>query len=278
MKNKFFPIIALLLILSPVSAFAHQPRLVDQPNVTVVAPEISKAYYGELTGQRQEYRISSKVPFDLYMNILVPDIKGQSRDFSVSVIRLNSPDSKFYAKLDGMNFEWTRFWEPYGADWYWKGPEVRMKAEAGDYEILVQNSTNRGKYALAIGETEAFDAKETWNALKVIPILKHDFFEESPINFILSPFGWGYILATYVLVLIVGLLAHLIFKRLTRKSRQKIVLRLAAEHRLLLAGLGICLLLLALATSWNPILIFLSGICVLEASGIFSKMIALHRK
>jgi hypothetical protein len=260
--------LALVLLLIPAPAFAHQPRLVDQSTITVADPEISKAYYGELTGQQHIYRISAKTPFDLYMNVLAPDIAGQSKDVSAIMIKANSPESKSYAMLDGMNYTWTRFWEPYGADWYWKGPEVKMKAEAGDYEIHIFNTMNRGKYTLAIGEIEAFDAKEVWNALRLIPRLKSNFFDESPINFILSPFGWGYILATYILVLVVGLLAHSIVRRLGKIDRQKALYHLAAEHRLLLAGLGICLLLLALATSWNPILIFLSGVCIFEASGI----------
>lgn len=269
MKTRlFFFLTVFLLILSPVPVFAHQPRIVEHSPITVTDPEVSKAYYGELTGEPHVYRVSSSAPFDLYLNLLTPDIDDQTKDFSALMIKLYSPDSKPYATLDGTNFAWAKFWEPFGVDWYWKGPEFEKRAEAGDYEIRISNPTNRGKYTLAIGEIEAFDAKETWNALRLIPQLKSSFFEESPVNFILSPLGWGYILATYFLVLIVGLLAHFIVRKLYKKDRKKPLYHLAAEHRLLLAGFGICLLLLAIATSWHPALIFLSGVCLFEASGV----------
>lgn len=269
MRTRLFYLPSLLvLFLSPASVFAHQPRIVEQSPITVTDPEISKAYYGELTGEQQIYKISSDKPFNLYVGILEPEISGQTKNTSVMIIKADSPDSKPYAVLDGMSFKWTRMWEPFGADSYWTGPEYKGRAKAGDYEIHVLNTMNRGKYTLTIGETEAFGPKEIWDTLKIVPTLKRDFFEESPLTFILSPFGWGLILTLYALVLIIGLLAHYIFRRISKRSRQKGVTRLAAEHRLLLAGFGVCLLLLAVATSWNPILIFVSGVCLFEASGM----------
>jgi hypothetical protein len=46
------------------------------------------------------------------------------------------------------------------------------------------------KYSLAVGEIENFDVHETLNALKIVPQLKHDFFNESPRNFLFSPMGY----------------------------------------------------------------------------------------
>lgn len=262
MKKRILPLL-LLLILWPVSVFAHQPQLVGPSPVNVTDPEISKAYYGELKGQPDIFTISSETPFNLYVNILEPDLADQPQNTSAVIIK-DGNEANPVAMLNGMNFEWTRFWEPFGADSYWKGPEFRTRTEAGKYEIRVLNTMNRGKYVLAIGETEAFGLKETIDALKIVPQLKSGFFRESPITFIRSPFGWGMILALYLLVVIVGLLAHFAVGKLGKRANVK----LPAEHRLLLAGLGIVFLFWAMATTWNPVVIFLSGVCLFEASGI----------
>jgi hypothetical protein len=65
--------------------------------------------------------------------------------------------------------------------------------EAGKYDVIVSSTNNDTKYSLAIGEAENFDAKEIINALTLVPQIKRDFFNESPINFIFSFFGWGLI-------------------------------------------------------------------------------------
>lgn len=80
--------------------------------------------------------------------------------------------------------------EPFGYDTYWKGPEYKVRVEAGIYDIIVSSKTNDGKYSLAIGEAENFDFREIMNALDLVPKIKRDFFDESPITFIFSPFGW----------------------------------------------------------------------------------------
>ncbi len=60
----------------------------------------------------------------------------------------------------------------------------------GNYEIRVSSQNNTSKYSLAVGEIEKFDFKETMNALSLVPKIKRDFFNESPVSFIASPFGW----------------------------------------------------------------------------------------
>lgn len=61
--------------------------------------------------------------------------------------------------------------------------------EAGQYDIIVSSTSNDSKYSLAIGEAELFDLTEIMNALYLVPKIKRDFFNESPITFIFSPFG-----------------------------------------------------------------------------------------
>jgi hypothetical protein len=177
-------------------------------------------------------------------------------------------DGKQIAVLEGATFAWKQFFEPFGHDTYWQGPEYKAPVEAGTYEIRVWSSNNDSKYSLAIGEIEAFDGKESLNALTLIPQLKKDFFNKSPIDFILSPFGWGLIVAMYILAFIVGFLYRAILKKFTKGTKRGVQNNIGKPDRFLRFAIGITLLLWAIATTWSPILIFFSGFAMFEA--IFS--------
>ncbi len=270
MKNKFskiFILIVFAIFLVPALASAHQPRITESRLTEVPSPEISKAYYGKLTGEPDVYVINATEAFDLYVNVLVPDIKGQKKDVSAVVLK----GGKELAVLEGINFEWTKFYEPFGADTYWKGPEYKARAEAGTYEVRVWSSNNDSKYSLAIGEIEAFDGKEGMNALTIIPKLKKNFFDESPISFIKSPFGWGMIVAMYTLAFVVGFTLKFIMKKFRKVSdvmAMKKMRNIGKSDRLIRLAIGVGLLLWTMLTTWSPILIFLSGFAFFEA--IFS--------
>ncbi len=150
------------LIGTALPALAHMPVIIktassfDRP-VQVKEPEISYAYYGRLAGQAHYYRIDAKAPFLLYINILVPDFdpKGPQvarHDMNVEVWLGNV--AIFQAK--GTEAVWTRFYEKYGRDHYYMGPEFERPAEPGTYLIKVDNAAHEGKYALAIGKKEKF--------------------------------------------------------------------------------------------------------------------------
>lgn len=265
--NEVIAIAFFTILLFPSLVSAHQPRITESRLTEVISPEISKAYYGKLTGEPDVYTIKSSNPFDLYVNILVPDITNQKKDLSVVVIK-NGDTKNPLITLDGTSFEWKKFYEPFGADTYWMGPEYKARAEAGTYEIRVWSSNNDSKYSLAIGELEAFDVKETLNALTVIPKLKRDFFNISPIGFIVSPFGWGLIVTMYILAGIFGLVYRAILKRFARNSPRGLTKNIGKGDRLLRFIIGIGLLILAITTNWSPIVIFFSGFAIFEA--IFS--------
>lgn len=250
------------LILFPSLASAHQPRLVTSRTTAVDAPEVSKAYYATLTGEPDVYTIDSATPFALYVGLTLPDRPGQKKDVSAVVLK----DGQQIALLDGVNHEWGTFFEEFGHDNYWRGPEYKAAAEPGRYEIRVWSSNNDSAYVLATGEIEAFDAKETWNALTLIPGLKTDFFNKSPVDFILSPFGAGLLIAMYLLAIIFGFAYRALLKRLARGTVRGAGQNIGKPDRLLRFGLGVTLLLWAITTTWSPILLFLSGFCFFEAA------------
>lgn len=260
--KKIFPIILFVLaVLVPSQTFAHQPLIVTSREIIVVDPEISKAYYGQLTGVADVYTIESGAPFTLYVNILVPDIAGQKKDVSATI----SKDGQSLAELLGEQFQWKQMFEPFGYDSYWTGPEYKAPVSAGTYVITIRSRNNDSKYSLAVGEVEVFDYNEIKNSLTVIPELKRSFFNESPISFICSPFGWGLILILYLLAGIVGLLYRYVLKRMSKNRVRRSSKNIGTPDRVIRFAIGIALLLWAITTTWSVLLIFLSGFTLFEA-------------
>jgi hypothetical protein len=264
--KKLLITIALFLpvFLLPTVTSAHQPRIATDSPTIVTSPEVSKAYYGTLGGEPVVYTITSDKAFALYVGVLVPDIEGQKKDVSALILK----DGKQLAFLDSTDFEWKKFFEPFGHDTYWEGPEYKAEAEAGNYEIIVWSSNNDSKYSLAIGEIEAFDFKETVNALTLIPQLKKDFFDKSPIDFILSPFGWGLIVIMFVLAFIFGFAYRAVLRKFARNTNHGASKNINKYGRTIRLVIGVALLVLAITTTWNPWLLFFSGFAFFEA--IFS--------
>jgi len=185
MKNKsvLFIIIFATFFLHIGNSQAHQPRIVLGEAGTIVSdPEISKVYFGELDGQANFFTIHKDAPFNLYINALVPDVMGVQKNISVEIRK----DGQLIATLDGVNFKWKNFYDPFAGDNYFKGPEYRMSVEPGDYKIKIFNQNETGKYALVFGETESFPASEVFRAFITTPQVKKDFFGESGISAFLN--------------------------------------------------------------------------------------------
>jgi len=173
-------IILLILFLSICAVSAHQPRLEVGVNssmnnpIVVQNPEISQAFYGDLNGQPDYYKITSDKPFKLYVNLLVPQSPGISGDFVSAQITDSS--GKAIALLDGTKSNWTPMFEEFGGDYYLQGPEFTQNVSAGTYYIRVFNTNDAGKYSLVIGNIESFPPDESLKALVLIPLLKEQIF------------------------------------------------------------------------------------------------------
>jgi hypothetical protein len=260
----FLLFFALGIFIFPQISSAHQPRIPNGMNIVVTDPEISKAYYTKLSGDTHVYSITSDKPFALYVNVLVPDIAGQKKDVSAVILK----DGNILSALDGTTFAWTQFWEPFGYDSYWKGPEYKAQSEAGKYEIRVSSTNNNSKYSLAIGESEAFDFKESMKALHLVPKIKRDFFNENPANFIFSILGYSYIAIMFVLAFVFGFTYRFVMKKFAKNSSHGLGKNINKKDRLLRAWVGLILFIFAIMTAWNPFILFLSGFCFFES--IFS--------
>jgi hypothetical protein len=209
----------LLLGAFSVSGHAHQPRLVygvestlDNP-ISVPEPQVSKAYYGELSGAPAFYKISSGDTFDFYVSVLSADLAGYNRtDYSVEV-----RDSKgvLVLLLNGTSNQWNRFYEEYGGDWYMQGPEGRARLPKGGYTIKLYNPENAGRYSLAIGEKESFPPEEMINAFVLVPQIKQKFFGKS----LFEAYGNIYGMTVLMIVLLVASMFYAAYRAL--KSAQE---------------------------------------------------------
>lgn len=168
--SKIVLISIFLLFVVMSMTYGHNPVIIKRNSskenpVLIKKPEISYAYYGELAGEPHYYKIISSKPFTLYVNILVPDYLPNStpmtkHDMSFQVLKAKGDGSIETAEIlciaDGSNYDWHRFYEKYGKDHYYWGPEFEKRVDPGTYYIIVYNSKNVGKYSLAIGKEEKF--------------------------------------------------------------------------------------------------------------------------
>lgn len=155
------------------NVYAHLPHLErNNTEIAVIKPEISKAYYGWLEGAPAIYRVESKTPFLLYVNLLSPRVEAGSMDYSAVIYK----DGEIFADICADNSLWLITYEPFANDYYAKGPEWEQKVSSGEYEIKIYNSGNSGNYVLAVGKTEDLSLGEFLRTLIVLPHIKEEFF------------------------------------------------------------------------------------------------------
>lgn len=210
-------VLVFMLVLVSASVSAHQPRLVTQSMTAVKNPEISQAFYGELKGHPDYFQIVSDKDFKLYVGILVPDLPNIQKDVSVNIITPNGT----YVLLNGSSFKWTPFYEEFANDNYYQGPEFRMNATKGTYTIKVFSPDNKGKFSLAIGETESFPLNEIVNTIVVLPKIKQQIFEKPAYTAFFNKIGLFIFGPALVFVLVVVLVVWLIVKLLKKGKKKK---------------------------------------------------------
>lgn len=162
------------------AALAHQPRFVTQDKVVEIDnPEVSQAYYGILNGSPATYRIVRNEPFDLYVSLLVPDVKGVAKDVSAKIKHARADGGTSVFVMDGCTSAWAPFHEPFANDDYFQGPEFKKNAAPpGTYELNIRRPGNVGRYVFVIGQAESFPPGEALKAVWLIPQLKMRFFDK----------------------------------------------------------------------------------------------------
>jgi len=205
-----------LLITSAVSA--HNPRLVfnqesslDNPFI-ITNPDVSQAFYGQLRGQKDYYQVNLDQPQSFYFQILVPDIPNIQKNISAELI--NADNQELISVLKPELATWDNFYEPFGGDNYWQGPEATINLTSGHYLIEITNPANDGKYVLVVGQKEYFPFSEIIQTTKDLPLLK-TYFNKSPFTayFNYSGLFLGISLLILIILIIVIRLVYRKFKK-----------------------------------------------------------------
>lgn len=226
MKKAFLLTIFISLLLLLSAASSHQPRIVSDEITFIENPEVSQAFYGNLKGKPDYYKIRSEEEFKLYVGILVPDLENIDKDVSVEVFyehgeeENDNHEDKPVILLNGLEYNWTRYFEEFAGDHYYSGPEKSLYADAGTYNIKVYSPDNEGKYALVVGEKEEFSLNEIINTILTLPALKKDFFEKSPLTAYFNLIG-VFLIIFIVLILAVAVAVYKISKKFLRKDKGK---------------------------------------------------------
>jgi hypothetical protein len=196
--------------------FSHQPILVmdvtsSEANPIIIEnPEISRAFYSELTGTPEYYKIVSSEPFTLYIGLLVPDVSPYNKSiFSADVIS----DEKILFSLSGSDAQWSPFFESFAGDYYLQGPEIKKSVPAGNYTLRIFNENNSGRYSLAVGERDAFGLSEILNAIVLVPQLKQKFFGKSPVDSYANFYGFATVLFIILIIYIVFRIVLIILRK-----------------------------------------------------------------
>ena len=167
---------------------AHKPVLNENSSYPPDAPyeiedpEISKAIYSTLSGAPHFYRIQSEEDFDFYSGILAAKIGDCPLESKFSFEVLDSDFHLLYL-ADGENFKWTPWYEEYGKQWYWNGPEIGQNFasnkvfKAGTYYIKVFNHSNTGQYILAVGDIEKFSVTDIVGLFFSMGKIENEFWE-----------------------------------------------------------------------------------------------------
>ena len=229
MKKVFLAFSIFILLGVASEASAHMPRLIysKEGDIKISSPEFSQAFYDELAGAPRDYFITSDKEFDLYLNLLAPEFTNPKGRYSVNVVVINSEQEKVIYSLDGFSTKWEEFYEPFGRDYYLKGPELDKTFPAGKYKVEVFSKDNLGKYVLAVGKQEVFSLPESLNIFWQLPLLKINFFKTSVLQFFFTPFGIAGVSVIFGLVIILAVLNYfvsLIVEKIKNSSARTILL------------------------------------------------------
>jgi len=218
---KYFGFALLLTALTIQTVSAHQPEIVgSKTGIEISEPEISKAYYGQLNGQAIEYTIKSSKPFNLYVNLLTP---ASDNNQTLLSAKITDQNNRIISTLDGKAFVWQPYYEPFGGDNYYKGPEYRTHLSGGEYGIEVTSQNNFGPYVVAVGETESFTLDEMISAIKILPELKLEYFGEPWWRIFTNPFYAGIIIVIIIVVIIIYfLIRHKVIHHRVKKFTKPI--------------------------------------------------------
>ena len=212
---------ALLLALLASPCLCFQTRLVmaSDPSplnpLVVNSPEVSRIFFAELGGSPEYYTLCSDEAFTLSARILVPDMP----EYGGKRISVNITDSygQLLFMLDSGQAEWEEFHEPFGDDYYLRGPGIVKYVPPGNYTLSVFSDDNSGRYAMVIGSREELPAEEIVNTLLSTPQIKRDFFGKGLQESFMNYSGLFFSIAIFIIAISSFFIIKFSWKKIERK-------------------------------------------------------------
>jgi hypothetical protein len=203
---KIASLIIFLCVLTPMHAYAHQPRFVAPAQHDVMQVEdvrTSQAFYGELAKSPHLYEFTLTEPTSFFAEILVPDIDSAKNDKSGLLLKVEERGVTEVVRMNATEASWESFYEWFGGDWYRRGASYYDSLESGTYQLEVSTPVNRGKYVLVVGKEERFDSGyiATLHDIREIKF----FFEKPSTAVMQSPF-------VYVPVIFLLILGYILWR------------------------------------------------------------------
>ena len=221
----YFALVFVFLSLA-FKASAYQPNLVylQQGSIQINNRATSQFFFDELKGSPRDYFIDLNKDFQIYVNLLVPEVTNGSGRYSLEIF--DSQDNKIYS-VDGTSFEWKEIYDDFGRDYYLKGPEFTKQLSAGKYKIEVFSKDNTGKYVLSFGKNKALGFLSTVNIYWQVPFLKLTFLKTPVLQFFLTPFGIygiGFIGIILIILALINYLSGLIKENIKHNEAKTLLL------------------------------------------------------
>jgi len=244
MKKRIIALFTIAVFLLCVAGTATIPRLriVADEITKVENPEVSQVFYGELTGSADVFKIDAKEPFDLYVNVLVPNTDGARKDTMAELYtgkNLPGQDKtgdgtmqlkRSIALLDGKKADWQNYPESLLGENLLRGPEYKdtennqslkaVRMEPGEYFIQVINDDNEGKYALKIGLKEQFSFGEAVNTLTLLPKINMAFFGKSSVSALFNLTGL-FVISFIIMIVLLATSARKMLSRRNKKAKKR---------------------------------------------------------
>nr|AIE99101.1 hypothetical protein [uncultured marine thaumarchaeote KM3_105_E03] len=185
MKKAVIFLTVVFLFFNADAAFAHQLIFSDGKNTSlenslyIPDSQISWAMYGELENNVLFYKFEADQKEPLYVSVVIPMLEGLE-DFTPSLaiiaqhqnigmlsfhtgekntsVPFSLPDGYQAIVFDyDSNLTANVFYEPFTQVNYWERQEVKIDSiNTGAYYLAVFNTSENGKFALAVGQVEDF--------------------------------------------------------------------------------------------------------------------------
>lgn len=183
-------VLCICLALAPTGASAHQARFVhvEQHDITtIVDPDLSQAFYGELTDSPHLFEFHVISTQNIYAEILVPDIGGDMPTISGLIMKVEDRGVTEIRRLPAKDATWDSFYEWFGGDSYRHGVQFYDSLTPGTYQIEVSTPIDRGKYVLVVGKREDYSVLSYFQTIRDIAHIKN-FFGKSSLAIVETPF------------------------------------------------------------------------------------------